>query len=103
MMIVKDIDGVHRVLDEVAFYEAFTKSAATYFGMTGHRILDLKRIADTFCLKDQEDIDNFIHDHSNCQFTGKYCPTCKSKLHPMDEDYMTEYGECSYCVTRGKK
>lgn len=29
----------------------------------------------------------------------KYCPRCKSRLFPIDEDYIREHGKCSYCCT----
>ena len=32
-----------------------------------------------------------------------YCPKCKSRLYPIDEEYMKKYGKCSYCVTYGSK
>ena len=35
--------------------------------------------------------------------TGEYCPKCKSKLYPIDEDYIIKYNKCSYCVTWEKK
>lgn len=28
-----------------------------------------------------------------------YCPKCKSKLYPMDKEYIEATGVCSYCVT----
>ena len=31
-----------------------------------------------------------------------YCPECKSRLYPGDEEYMKEYGKCSYCVSWSK-
>ena len=32
-----------------------------------------------------------------------YCPKCKSKIYPLDVDYLAKYGVCSYCVTYKKK
>lgn len=28
-----------------------------------------------------------------------YCPKCKSRLYPIDNDYIIKTGVCSYCVT----
>ena len=28
-----------------------------------------------------------------------YCPKCKSRLYPQDEEYMMATGFCGYCVT----
>lgn len=28
-----------------------------------------------------------------------YCPKCRSRLYPVDEEYMRKHGVCSYCVT----
>ena len=66
MIIVKDIDGIHRVLDEQEFYEAFMKSVGTYFEMTSTEILTLKKIKEIFNLEDEEDVYNFIYDHQHC-------------------------------------
>jgi hypothetical protein len=32
-----------------------------------------------------------------------YCPSCKSRLFPLDNEYMEKHGKCSYCVTFGSK
>lgn len=31
-----------------------------------------------------------------------YCPKCKSKLFPEDDNYIKVTGVCSYCVTYSK-
>lgn len=28
-----------------------------------------------------------------------YCPKCKSKLFPIDAEYIRKFGICSYCIT----
>lgn len=28
-----------------------------------------------------------------------YCPKCKSRLFPQDDEYIANAGVCSYCVT----
>jgi DNA-directed RNA polymerase subunit M/transcription elongation factor TFIIS len=32
---------------------------------------------------------------------GTYCPKCKSRLYPGDEDYMDAVNVCSGCVSYG--
>ena len=32
-----------------------------------------------------------------------YCPKCRSKLYPVDDEYMKKYGLCSYCISFKKK
>jgi hypothetical protein len=28
-----------------------------------------------------------------------YCPECKSRLYPVDNEFIAKYGKCSACVT----
>jgi len=28
-----------------------------------------------------------------------YCPKCKSRLYPLDTEYIKNHNMCSYCVT----
>lgn len=30
---------------------------------------------------------------------AEYCKKCKSRLYPVDTEYIKKYGVCSYCVT----
>ena len=32
-----------------------------------------------------------------------YCPKCKSRLYPADDEPMKKYGVCSFCVTYNKR
>ena len=66
MVIIKDIDGIHRVVDSETLFLHFQENVTTYLGLSTDEIYRLKQLKELFNLKDEEDIDNFIYDHTHC-------------------------------------